>query len=189
MRNITRAAEAVSRVTRWPAIFWLLATAAVAAEPVLQADSRFGFRAVVEGEAFEARFGRFSVTPLLDADRQPVGFTVEVDLNATDSGSVERDAEMRGADWFDVAGHPRARFHGLAVEPAGQGGFVTRGELELKGVTRPLAVPFSWTVRPAGMQMTGQVELDRRWFGVGPADDSSVAAGVTVYFDLLWRGR
>lgn len=149
-------------------------------------EGRFGFRATVEGEQFEARFSDFSVVPQLGPDRLPTGFAVEIAVNAIDSGNADRDAEMQLGEWFDTAAHPVARFHAQGVEIAPRGGYVAKGELHVKGVGRSIAVPFSWRSNPGGTRMTGEVMLDRRWFGVGPGDDSSVAAGVTVFFDLAW---
>jgi polyisoprenoid-binding protein YceI len=149
-------------------------------------EGGFGFRASVEGEPFEAHFGDFSVVPQLSPERQPTGFAVEVVMTAIDSGNADRDAEMRLTEWFDTAAHPVASFRTQEVRPAPQGGYVARGELRIKGIRRPIAVPFSWQSGPQGLRMTGEVTLDRRWFGVGPGDDISVAAEVVVFFDLAW---
>jgi hypothetical protein len=37
--------------------------------------------------------------------------------------------------------------------------------------------------------MHGEIDLDRRWFDVGPLDDSSVDATVSVFFSLGWDAR
>ena len=66
-------------------------------------------------------------------------------------------------------------------------GFVTRGELTIKGVTRTVAVPFGWELAEGGPSMRGRVEIDRRRFGVGPDDASGVDARVTAFFELKWR--
>jgi polyisoprenoid-binding protein YceI len=107
-------------------------------------------------------------------------------MTAIDSGNADRDAEMRLTEWFDTAAHPVASFRTQEVRPGPQGGYVARGELRIKGIRRPIAVPFSWQSGPQGLRMTGEVTLDRRWFGVGPGDDISVAAEVVVFFDLAW---
>jgi len=147
-------------------------------------EGSFGFRATVEGEQFEATFSAFSVVPQLGPERLPTGFAVEITMAAIASGNVDRDAEMQLTEWFDIAAHPVASFRAQEVGIAPQGGYVARGELLIKGVERSIAVPFSWQSGPRGLRMTGEVMLDRRWFGIGPMDDSSVAAEVTVFFNL-----
>lgn len=186
-RTIHGAEKMPARNIAGLALLFVVAAAVQADAPPLEADSRFGFRAVVEGEAFEARFRRYRVSPVLSPARLPLGFEVTIDLGDIDSGDADRDAEMRRPEWFDVARHPTATFSAEQVERATPAGYVAHGELRLKGVARPVAVPFDWVVQGSGVQMTGRVELDRRWFKVGPGDDSSVAAGVEVFFALRWR--
>lgn len=163
-----------------------LSLGAQAAQAVRMTEGSFGFRATVEGEQFEARFGDFLVLAQLGPGRLPTGFTVEIAMAAIDSGNADRDAEMQLSEWFDTAAHPVARFQAQAVEKDLEGGYVAKGELQIKGVRRALAVPFAWHTDPHRLRLSGQVRLDRRWFGVGPEDDSSVAAEVTVFFQLAW---
>jgi len=149
-------------------------------------EASFGFRATVESEQFEARFGDYSVVPRLGPGLRPTGFAVEIAMAAIDSGNIDRDAEMQLSEWFDTATHPTARFHAQEVGHTLQDGYVARGAVNIKGVARSIEVPFSWQSATGRLRMMGEIVLDRRWFGVGPADDSSVAAEVTVFFDFAW---
>ncbi len=166
-------------------VLFLFVVAEAATQPP---TGHFGFRATVEGEEFEARFADFEVVPRLGANRLPTGFSVAVTLAGTDSGNADRDAEMQLAEWFDSGVHPLATFEAREVAARPGGGFAASGALTIKGVSRPLTVPFDWRADARGLALRGAVELDRRWFGVGPEDDSSVAAPVTVFFDLMWHG-
>ena len=141
-------------------------------------DSRLGFRATAEGESFDAWFNEFTI--------QPSAFEVEIRLDTVDSGFSDRDIEMRGPDWLDVEQYPLARFQSASVESVADGGFVTHGGLTLKGVDRTLAVPFTWEASEHRLVMKGMVDVDRRWFGVGPMEDDAVAPGVTVTFEFIW---
>lgn len=190
MPDTIRGAEAVGHaVTLCLLALWMLIPAAPAGELLAQPQSRFGFRGTVEGAAFDAVFNRFAVHPALDSRHIPNGFDVEIDLNAVDSGDAERDAEMRAPGWFDVARYPIARFTATRVAGDTKGGYLAYGDLTLKGITRPIAVPFDWQHDGERVRMRGRTELDRRWFAVGPDDDSSVAASVVVVFDLQWLAR
>jgi polyisoprenoid-binding protein YceI len=155
----------------------------------LQPQSRFGFRAVVEGEPFTAEFRRFEVNPVIDRAGMPTGFDVTVHLGGIDSGNADRDREMAAREWFDAAAHPLARFRSTAVERRPDGRFVAAGELIIKGNGRPIEIPFDWRSGDSGVAMHGQIDLDRRWFDVGPPDDSSVDATVSVFFSLGWDAR
>ena len=192
MHSTTREARPVSAAVRWRHLVPLLLTAgllygtAVAGTAELQADRRFGFRVMVEGEPLEAVFSRFEVKPQWDARRRPLGFRVEVDLRRAESGVVDVDTEMRGAEWFDTERHPLAHFHTSGVDAGANGTYLMHGGLTLKGVTRRLSIPFDWEAGPTAVRMSGEITLDRRWFGVGPEDVSSVAAEVLVSFELAW---
>jgi polyisoprenoid-binding protein YceI len=165
----------------------LLTGVALASAWVPQPQGRFVFRAVVEGEPFVAEFRRFEVTPAIDPAAMPTGFDVEIDLAAIDSGNRDRDREMASREWFDLAEHPAARFRSTAVTPLGDGAYVVAGDLAIKGAVRRIEIPFDWRSDGSSAAMRGRVDLDRRWFGVGPDDDSSVGATVSVSFDLQWE--
>ncbi len=192
MRSTTREAEMQRMVGERRCVAWLLLTAsllcgtAVAGAADMRADGRLGFRVMVEGEPLEAVFQDFEVEPQWDAARRPRGFRVEVDLRGAESGVVDVDTEMRGAEWFDVQRHPLANFRTVAVDAAADGNYLMHGELVLKGISRSLAIPFKWSIDQTRIRMSGEVALDRRWFGVGPEDVSSVAAEVLVSFELTW---
>ena len=175
---------------RYPS--WLLLTAgllygvAVAGAVEMQADRRFGFRVMVEGEPLEAVFARFDVQPRWDAGHRPRGFLVEVDLREAESGVADIDSEMRAAEWFDTRRYPLARFRTFGVDAVPDDTYLMHGELTLKGVTRRLSIPFDWQADRSRVRMSGEIALDRRWFGVGPEDVTSVAAEVLVSFELGW---
>lgn len=164
----------------------ILHWAAAAASPAPHPDSRFGFSGTIEGEPFDAVFDRYQVNPTLDQAARPRGFVVDVDMAAIDGGNADLNAEMATAPWFDPAAFPLARFEGREVERLADGRYLLHGDLQLKGVRRALAIPFDWAAVGQGARMRGAVLLDRRHFGVGPDDVSSVAAEVRVWFDLRW---
>jgi len=155
----------------------------------LQPQSRFGFRALVEGEPFTAEFRRFEVSPVTDRAGMPTGFDVTVQLGGIDSGDRDRDREMAAREWFDTAVHPLAYFRSTAVKRIADGHFVVAGELSIKGVARRIEIPFDWQSGDSSAAMHGEIDLDRRWFDVGPLDDSSVDATVSVFFNLGWDAR
>lgn len=186
MRSTIHAVDPVIGAARG-AMLWLVLTPAIAVafEPVLLDESHFGFVGEIEGEVFSASFEHFSVRPLLDGRRQPLAFLVEVDLASVDSGNAERDGEMRGPDGFDVARWPVATFVSDRIEPV-DGGLVLHGSLTLKGVPRVLHIPVRWHADVDKAWLDGTVDIDRRWFSVGPGDDTSIAADVRVSFALSW---
>jgi polyisoprenoid-binding protein YceI len=109
--------------------------------------------------------------------------TVTVDLASVDTGDQQRDAVLPSADWFDVAGHPKATFRSTRIRILGKDRFVADGALEMKGVSRPLSLPFRLRTVGQGVEAVGDLALDRTAFGVGQGEFASteqIPAGVKV---------
>ena len=97
--------------------------------------------------------------------------TAEIDLSSIDTGSEQRDAHIRSADFFEVETYPTMTYRSTGVRRHGSD-YVLDGELTLKGVTKevPLALelngfgPDPYGGTRAGFTATG--EINRRDFGV-----------------------
>ena len=65
----------------------------------------------------------------------------EVDMASVDSGSPDRDAHLKSADFFDVDKHPTMSFVSRSIEPAGEN-YKVIGDLTIKGQTRPVELSY-----------------------------------------------
>ena len=129
---------------------------AVAADWVTRPGSWLQFETSYDGEPFEGRFERFVPVLRFDPARlDDARFDVRIDLASAGTGHDER-AEARR----DVA-----RFGDR---------FVADGELTLRGVTRPVALAFTWR---AGAQpvLDGEATVPRLAFGIGTGDWADTA--------------
>lgn len=108
--------------------------------------------------------------------------TVEIAVPSLTLGSVT--AQALEAEFFDAAAHPTARFT-ATILPA-ETGYVAEGTLALRGATVPVALPFTLALADNSAEMSGNVTLDRRDFGMGAAypDESTVGFSVTVAVQL-----
>jgi polyisoprenoid-binding protein YceI len=116
---------------------------------------------------------------------------VTIDVASLDTGDEERDTTLRGADLFDVAKFPQARFVATKFTPNGTSRYDAQGKLTIRNVTRDLTVPITFqTKTEQGQQvgyMTGRVTIRRLDFGVGQGEWKStewVNDNVTVSFSL-----
>ena len=125
------------------------------------------------------RFDRFEATldvgPNLD-DRRVIA---DVDLSSVDTNNADRDAHLRGTDFFDTEQHPTMTFRSTSITGSGED-YELAGDLTIAGITKPvtLDVEFHGTeVFPgdqsthAGFSATGQIE--RSDFGI----DFGIIAG------------
>ncbi|MFU8883414.1 MAG: cytochrome b/b6 domain-containing protein [Rhodobacterales bacterium] len=114
-----------------------------------------------------------------DPDQERNGHvTVEVTIASLSLGSVTGQA--MGGDFFDEAAHPRALFDAEILRDGDS--FVADGSLTIKDSTVPVRLPFDLEIAGDLAQMTGELSVDRRDFGIGAgvSDESSLAFGVTI---------
>lgn len=109
-------------------------------------------------------------------------FEVSVDVASIDTGIDLKNKHAKSDKWFDAEKYPRILFMSQSVARTDTG-FVVRGELELKGIKKEVAIPFAF--RSAGDQhfFYGRFKVDRGDFGIGKVhgkDSDSTAVEVSV---------
>ena len=85
----------------------------------------------------------------------------------------KRDEHLRSADFFDVAKFPSITFKSTSFTPAGAGKYTVKGNLTMKGVTKPIVLDATirqgispMTKGPiAGFKISGTIK--RSDFGIG----------------------
>ncbi len=120
----------------------------------------------------EGRFKDFHGTIQYN-DQDPTKSTVEFSakIDSIDTGAAPRDAHLKTADFFDAEKFPTMTFKSTRVEKKGKGQ-VLHGDLTIKGVTKPIALPFTMTGAvkdPWGGTRFGiaaSTKIDRRDFGI-----------------------
>jgi polyisoprenoid-binding protein YceI len=65
---------------------------------------------------------------------------VSIDAGGLWTGEPDRDAHLRTADFLDVENHPKITFRGSDVELVGAEEGKLRGELTIRGITRPVSL-------------------------------------------------
>lgn len=137
------------------------------------------------GSSIEGRFSEwvaaieFSETP--DADGLHGTADVQIAIGSLSLGSTTDQA--LGADWFNAAGFPTARFTAEIRAAEGTDTFLADGTLTLKGKTVPVRFPFTLTITDGVADMAGTVTLARRDFGIGTAE-TTVGYEVKVAIEL-----
>jgi polyisoprenoid-binding protein YceI len=105
-----------------------------------------------------------------DVTKSSVEFTAKIE--SIDTGVEPRDKHLRTADFFEVAKYPEMTFKSTSVERKGKDRYVLHGDLTLKGVTKPVALPFTITGAvkdPWGNVRFGinaQTKINRRDYGI-----------------------
>jgi polyisoprenoid-binding protein YceI len=164
---------------------------ALAAPPtwvVDKAASRLTFGSSVSGQAFTGTFRRWDAAIHFDPkDLAHSDVAATVDIASAATGSADRDTEIPDQDWFWTSHFPRATFVAHGFQPAGPGRYVAAGVLTIRGVAKPLTLPFTLVITGASAKMSAQVALNRLAFGVGQGEwqaTDTVPANVAVRIDL-----
>lgn len=105
-----------------------------------------------------------------DVTKSTVDFSAKIE--SIDTGVEPRNAHLRTADFFDAAKYPEMTFKSTSVKREGNNTFVLYGNLTIKGVTKPVALPFKVTRAvsdPWGNTRFGidaQTKINRRDFNI-----------------------
>jgi len=121
----------------------------------------------------------------------PTRSTVEFTAKATsvDTGVAGRDRHLRTADFFDVEKFAELTFKSTKVEKKGKA-WIVSGDLTMRGVTKPVSIPFEITgFVPGGERagakigIAGETTLNRRDFGVNYGNN--MPSGIPVIADQV----
>ena len=118
------------------------------------------------------QFEEFAGTLVIDAANPSASTaSVAVQLASVNTGTPDRDAHLRSADFFDVENNKEMTFASTGVKQDGDE-FVMLGDLTIKGVTRPVELelePTGVATHPFGnvrAGFEGGTEISRKDFGL-----------------------
>lgn len=82
------------------------------------------------------RFEDFTVDAEVNEQGEPTRVKAVIDAASINTGTADRDAHLRSADFFDVENYPSITFESTAIERRGDK-YVIEGDLTMRGVTKP----------------------------------------------------
>ena len=91
-------------------------------------------------------------------------------LQVTDSSGDSLAGHLKNEDFFNVSEHPTAQF---TFDSITMGDVVTlNGQLTMKGVTKPVAVPVTLEATEGNLLVSGMMEIDRTQWDITFGSDS-----------------
>ena len=168
----------------------LMAAAAHATDWTVDNDkSRLGFSAVQAGNPFEGQFKSFDAKIKFDPDDLPGSkISVMVEIASFGTDDVQRDGGVSGAEWFDTSSFPQATFETTEIRPTGDKVYEMDGTLTLKGISKPVTIPFTLDITGDNAEAHGSFGLMRTLFNVGTGQweaDSAASHEVKVKIDIF----
>jgi len=149
----------------------LLGASAATAAPAhwaVDPSSKLQFQGRLNGDAFTGTFRRWSADIVFDPKALAASkAVVTVDVGSAVTGDADRDQALPNNDWFAAQRFPKAVFTTTAIKDLGGGHYQATGDLAIKGVHRPVVLPFTLAMAGDTARMSGQLVLNRTAFGIG----------------------
>ena len=110
-------------------------------------------------------------------------FDVSVEAKTIDTDNGTRDNHLREEEYFGVEKHPKISMKSTKIEKISDGKYKATFNLTLKGTTKAVSFPFSYSKTSTGYKLNGSFEIDRRDFKVG-GSSWILSDDVKVFIDL-----
>ena len=166
----------------WLFVCWLTMTvhAGEVRYRVTEANTKIEFTGTKPGGRHDGGFKRVGGEIVL-ADGVEPRVDVEIDCASLHSDNFLLTWHLKGADFFNVKKHPKARFTSTSVRRTDAGWTVT-GNLTFLGKTLPVSFPATITAGET-VAFRGKAILNRRDFGMTYGKDK-IDDNVEVRFDV-----
>jgi len=167
-----------------------LATSALAAPAQWTVDagkSKLGFHVLINGQQVDATFPFGAVIAFDPADLAHSSIKATVDVTSAKSGNATRDAMLPLPAWFDAKQFPKAQFTTTSITSKGGDKYEAAGTLSLKGVSKPVTLPFTLTISGNSAHAVGETTLQRLDYKIGEGKDfapPAAALDVKVTVDI-----
>lgn len=170
----------------------LLAPAPALAEPPAwrldPAASTITVVATQMGGTFEGVFRQFEAEIRFDpADLGASRVVVTIATGSLDTGNDQRDEAARAPAWFDAAAHPAARFEATRFRSLGGDRYAADGTLAIKGLARPVTLPFTLAIAGGRAVAAGALTVERADYALGTGEwaaNGVVGATVEIGIDI-----
>ena len=106
-----------------------------------------------------------------------------IDVASAVTGDAQRDQALPTPTFLSADRFPKAMFAATSFKSLGGGRYLAIGQLSLRGVVKPLTLPFTLAITGPRATMTASLALNRLAFGVGQNEWKStdaLPANVTV---------
>ena len=101
-------------------------------------------------------------------DLGTASFDVTVDVATIETGNKTKNKHAKNKGWFNAEAYPTIRFISNDVTQRGDQ-YLTRGQLTIKGITKPVEIPFSFYTNETGGLFEGALTVKRKDYALeGP---------------------
>ncbi|SKC06013.1 YceI family protein [Dyadobacter psychrophilus] len=142
-----------------------------------------GYIVRFDGKYAKGSFSDLSGLITFDPENlQAAKFDVSVKVASIETGNDLKNKHAKSDKWFDAEQFPEIHFTSSEVTRI-DSAFVVRGMLELRGIRKEVAIPFTFQQKGAGSLFYGKFKVNRGDFGIGKTngkDSDSTLVEVSV---------
>lgn len=128
-------------------------------QTVVSSESKVAFTSKNASGTFDSVSGKINFD---EKDLSGSSFDLKFVVASINTGEKLKDEHARGKKWFYAEKYPFIEYRSKTVEKTNDG-FVSIGELEIRGIKKEIKVPFNY----ADNTFTGEFDVDRIVFKVG----------------------
>jgi polyisoprenoid-binding protein YceI len=155
----------------WLAFFALMTFPSLAQTTWKPTKATVSFTIRNAGFGVDGSFGGFTGTLLFDpAAPEKSKLSASVETATLSTGNGTRDGHLRKPEYFDVAAHPRITLTSVSIEKKGGTNYSGVFDLTLKGTTRRVTIPFTFTQTGNAGQFVGSFGINRLDYKVGKSN-------------------
>lgn len=137
------------------------------------------------GLTVDGKIGGLSGTVLFDEKNLAKAFfNVSLDATSINTENKTRDGHLQKEVYFDGTNYPKITFKTIKIEST-TSGFVAIGNLTIKGITKTIKLPFTYTKTNSGSLFKGTFEINRLDYNIGSSswimsDDVVIALAIST---------
>jgi len=109
--------------------------------------------------------------------------SASIEAKTVSTGIGLRNHDLRSKEqWLNTDKYPQISFHSRKIEKTSSG-YKAIGDLTLKGITKPVEIPFNFTYKDAGGVFKGQFTIKREDYNIGKSG-GSVGSIITIVLEV-----
>lgn len=131
-------------------------------------SSSIKFKIKNAGFTVDGTLGGLTAKIIFDATKA-YGNSIDatIESKSINTGNDTRDGHLKKADYFDVAKFPTINMKSTVISKEKDGSFKGYFKLTMKGKTKDVAIPFTFTEKEGKAILKGELTINRLDFGVG----------------------
>jgi polyisoprenoid-binding protein YceI len=123
-----------------------------------------------------------------EKDLSQCSFDLKIDVRSISTGNGMMTKKSQIPEWFDTAKYPYAKFKSTKVEKKEGNTYNIFGNLTIKGITKPVTVPATYSKAGNKITLKGSFFVNRLDFKVGHKSDA-VPDQMKVNFEIPAQGK